>query len=383
MSRFMRSGTLVLIIAVFAIGIGLGSWLNTAQPAQGDDVTDPQSDLLARMYETTAPSTVSITVEVPADSAEDLLPFETPTPNELQPNQLITAYGSGFVYDPQGHIVTNAHVVENAKSILVTFYDGLTFPATIVGLSQDADLAVIKVDDARAVFKPVTMGDSEILKVGERAIAIGSPFGLDGSMTEGIISALNRSLPQSQFRIPYIIQTDAAINPGNSGGPLFNYKGEVIGVNTAIRSQIRQSAGIGFAVPSSIVKLVAGELIENGKIEISYLGITGSSLTSDLNELLGLDINFRGVLVSSVVRGGPAAQAGIQGSTRQEEINGQAVPVGGDIITKVDEHEIRVFEDLLGYLFTKTKPGDSVTLTVFRDGETLEIKATLSPRPVQ
>ncbi|HRE48943.1 MAG TPA: trypsin-like peptidase domain-containing protein [Aggregatilineales bacterium] len=369
------------LIITLITGVFLGSSIAPLR-VQGEDFTDQQSDLLERLYDMVNPGVVAIDVSVPADLAGDLLPFDQ-DPQAIPPGQLITAQGAGFVYDSAGHLVTNAHVVENAKQIFVTFADGMTFAATIVGMSTDADLAVIKVDDPRAKFFPLSIGDSDLLKVGQRAVAMGNPFGLANTMTEGIISALNRSLPQSQFRIPYIIQTDAAINPGNSGGPLLNIKGEVIGVNTAIRSQVRQSAGLGFAVPARIVKQIADALIQNGKIAISYLGITGSTLTTDLNELIGLDINFRGVLVSSIMRGGPADQAGLRGSTRTTVVDGQDVPIGGDIITKVNEQEIRVFEDLLGYLFTRTKPGDKVTLTIHRNGETIQLEATLSARPNQ
>ncbi|PJF31280.1 MAG: hypothetical protein CUN51_05285 [Candidatus Thermofonsia Clade 1 bacterium] len=384
MLRLSRAVFSALILMAMIFGMVLGSLLS-APPArvQGQDFTDDETMLLQRIYAQVNPSVVALEVRVPANaSLRSIMPFIDPS-LPVEPRFRI-AQGSGFLYDRNGHIVTNNHVVESADRVTVIFADGLRLPATIVGTAPDADIAVVRVDPAQISYlDPLPLADSDQVRVGERAIAIGNPFGLNNTMTHGIVSAVGRSLRQQQFSIPQIIQTDAAINPGNSGGPLFNNRGEVIGVNTAIRSNVEQSAGIGFAVPSNIVRLMADQLIANGRVEHSYLGITGTTLTSNIAEALGLDMRTTGVLVSSVVTGGPAAAAGLRGATRELSIDGEPVPVGGDIITEIDGMKIRVFEDLLGYLFTRTKPGDEVTLTILRNGETLKVTVRLAPRPTQ
>ncbi|PJF36685.1 MAG: hypothetical protein CUN49_04110 [Candidatus Thermofonsia Clade 1 bacterium] len=382
MIRLSRAGLSALILSALLFGVVLGNLLS-APPArvQGQDLLDEETALLQRIYAQVNPSVVALEVRVPANvSLSSIMPFIDPS-LPVEPRYRI-AQGSGFLYDRNGHIVTNNHVVESADRVTVIFSDGLRLPAKIVGTAPDADIAVVKVDPAQiSDLEPLPLADSDQVRVGERAIAIGNPFGLNNTMTQGIVSAVGRSLRQQQFSIPQIIQTDAAINPGNSGGPLFNYRGEVIGVNTAIRSNVEQSAGIGFAVPSNIVRLMADQLIQNGRVEHSYLGITGTTLTSNIAEALGLDMRTTGVLVNSVVTGGPAARAGIRGATREISVDGEIVPVGGDIITEIDGMKIRVFEDLLGYLFTRTKPGDAVTLTILRNGERLQVTVRLMARP--
>lgn len=384
MLRLSRAAFSALIVIALLCGVLLGSLLS-APPVrvQGQDFVDDETALLQRIYAQVNPSVVALEVRVPANtSLSSIMPFIDPS-LPVEPRFRI-AQGSGFLYDRNGHIVTNNHVVEMADRITVIFADGLRLPATIVGRAPDADIAVVRVNPAQIRdLQPLPLADSDKVRVGERAIAIGNPFGLNNTMTHGIVSAVGRSLRQQQFSIPQIIQTDAAINPGNSGGPLFNNRGEVIGVNTAIRSNVEQSAGIGFAVPSNIVRLMADQLIANGKVEHSYLGITGTTLTSNIAEALGLDMRTTGVLVSSVVTGGPAAAAGIRGATRELSVDGEPVPVGGDIIVAIDGMKIKVFEDLLGYLFTRTKPGDEVTLTVLRNGETIQVTVRLAPRPAQ
>jgi S1-C subfamily serine protease len=375
-----RFGITALLLAALCLGILIGAGL---APSRVYGETAPALSLID-LYKATNPSVVSITVYVPANLVdENYLPYIDPQFGGNSDEQLLrTAAGSGFVYDTKGHIVTNNHVIENAQRLMVEFSDGLIFPATIVGTSEDSDLAVIRVDDPRAQLSPLALADSSLLEVGQEVVAIGNPFNLQGTMTEGIISALGRSLPQSQYRIPDIIQTDAAINPGNSGGPLLNLQGQVIGVNTAIRSSVQQSAGIGFAVPANLVRLVADALITNGKVQYSYLGISGTTLTTEINEQLGLDINFRGVIISSVVAGGPADLAGIVGANeRTSSPNNTSVPAGGDILTAINGKPIRVFEDLIGYLITQTKPGDQVVLSVYRNGQLVEITVTVTQRP--
>lgn len=294
--------------------------------------------------------------------------------------RLQSGEGSGFVYDEAGHIVTNNHVVAAGGPILVTFADGSEKEARLVGRDPDSDLAVIKVEAAPGELTAVSLADSETLQVGQIVIAIGNPFGLEGSMTTGIISGLGRLLPSAvgpngaAYNIPDVIQTDAAINPGNSGGPLLDLNGNVIGVNSAIESPVRASSGIGYAVPSNIVSVVVPQLIENGAVAHPWLGIAGSSLTAGIAQELGLDVNQRGVLVASVVEGGPAAAAGLIGV---DPNSGR----GGDIITAIDGRPVEEFDELLGYIVQHTRVGQAVNLDVLRNGQQQTVPLTLQARP--
>jgi S1-C subfamily serine protease len=380
MLRKHRLAQTLLLVVVLVVGIFLGSALTASTTrVQGQTFVDEAEEMLQRVYREVNPSVVSIIVRIPANAALDdrLFPFEDPQPQQ----GTRVAQGSGFVYDDQGHVVTNAHVVDQAQQISVVFAGGLSLPGTIVGTAPDSDLAVVKYDQTKVAVGPLKLADSDEVIVGSRAIAIGNPFGLPGTMTQGIVSGVNRLLPQDRFNIPEIIQTDAAINPGNSGGPLLNNKGEVIGVNTAIRSRVGQSSGIGFAIASNTVKLIADQLIANKRVEHSYLGITGASLTSDINELMGLDPTFQGVLVGTVENNGPASRAGLRPSNDQRSLNGETFAVGGDIIVAIDDQPVKVFEDLLSYLFNNTQPGQTVRLTVYRNGEKVDLSVTLVPRP--
>ena len=281
--------------------------------------------------------------------------------------------GSGFVYDAQGHIVTNNHVVEGGGQIVVSFADGRSMPAQLVGTDPDSDLAIIRVDVPASELSPITLADSDQLKVGQMVIAIGNPFGLSGTMTTGIISSLDRELNGSQYIIPDVIQTDAAINPGNSGGPLLDLQGRVIGVNSAIRSASNSSSGIGFAVPANIVQAVAPQLIGSGSVAHPWLGISGGSLTPNGADQLGLSAGTSGVIVSTVSPGGPAATAGLRG--------GNAQGLGGDIITAVNNHPVTGIEDLVGYLVQHTVVGETINLQIIRDGNNLSLPLTLGARP--
>ncbi len=284
--------------------------------------------------------------------------------------------GSGFLFDSNGHIVTNNHVVAGGREIVVVFDDGRRLPATVVGTDPSSDLAVIQVDAGQiSDITPVTLADSDALKVGQIVVAIGSPFGKGGSMTTGIISALDRLFPGAvgpdgtSFQIPDIIQTDAAINPGNSGGPLLNLRGEVIGVNTAIESPVRGSSGIGYAVPSNIVNNIVPQIIANGRVETPWLGISGGLLTAEAAAALNLPANQTGILINEVITGGPAAAAGLRGGSNP------------DIITGVDGREIMAFDDLLGYLVQQTVVGQTIELEILRDGQPQTVSVTLSARP--
>lgn len=287
------------------------------------------------------------------------------------------------MYDAAGHIVTNAHVVQGTDQVEVTFADGVTMHASIVGIDVDADLAVIKAQGDTSKYAPVSLANSDALQVGDRAIAIGNPFENAGTMTQGIVSGLHRPVQglNQNYTIPDAIQTDAAINPGNSGGPLLNDQGQVIGVNEQIASDVRQSSGVSFSIPSNLVKLVADALIKDGKIEHTYLGIGGGSLTLDVNEALKIAANTQGAFVTQVQPGSPAAQAGLRAGTQTAIIQGQQVVIGGDIIVAVDKQPVHQFEDLTAYLFTKTHVGQVVTLTIIRGGKQMDVQVTLAARP--
>lgn len=348
-----------------------------------------------QVYEAVNPSVVNIQViqEISNTSSQG---FTIPGFPELQNPQTTPSVveGSGFVYDTNGHIVTNNHVIENASNIVVTYSDGSQASAKLVGTDPGADLAVIQVEGDFSKLKPLSLADFSTVKVGEIAVAIGNPFGLQGSMSTGIVSGLGRMLEtngaqnQSQFQsntpnfsIPDMIQTDTAINPGNSGGPLLNLAGEVIGVNTAIATTSGTNSGVGYAIPSSIVKAIADQLIENGKVDHAWLGIAGQDLTSNLATAMKLDAGQRGVLINEVVQGGPADKAGLKGSSTTVTIYGIDVSVGGDVITAVDKVEVKNFDDLLSYIFLHTQSGQKVELTILRDGKPMTVTVTLASRP--
>ncbi|OQX64697.1 MAG: hypothetical protein B5M55_05625 [Desulfococcus sp. 4484_242] len=295
---------------------------------------------------------------------------------EIIPQQ---GQGSGFVIDNRGYILTNNHVVANAQKITVTMADGRKIRASLVGRDPGSDLAVIRISP-REVNGVARLGDSETVRPGQKAIAIGNPFGLTHTLTTGIVSALGRSIrTEGGGHMDNLIQTDAAINPGNSGGPLLNSNGDVIGVNTAIFSLSGGYQGIGFAIPINLAKEVATELITGGKVARPWLGITGLSITRDLAEHLGLDA-AEGVLVVQVVRGGPADQAGLRGGDRDVMIDGVRLRIGGDIITAVDEKAISDMQQLAGRI-SRMQVGDTLTLHIVREGRRREIQVLLAERP--
>ncbi|MBX3048456.1 MAG: trypsin-like peptidase domain-containing protein [Anaerolineales bacterium] len=318
-----------------------------------------QQEALVSLYQAVSPGVVSIA-----------------TLSDLGSGQ-----GSGFVYDTQGHIVTNYHVIQGASYLEVAFPSGLKAVGRVIGEDRDSDLAVIKVDVDAAELHPLAVGDSDALLVGQSVIAIGNPFGLQGSMSTGIVSSLGRSMESMNqaaeggvYSAGDLIQTDAAINPGNSGGPLLNLQGEVVGINRAIRTYSSTqdgsalNSGIGFAISSSIVKRVVPSLISQGHFDYPYLGISSnSSLTLAEAEQLGIN-RTDGSLIARVTPGGPAAEAGVQ---------------AGDFIIAIDGLSIKSFDDLISYLFRQKSPGETVTLTVLRSGAELEIDLVLGSRPRQ
>ena len=297
----------------------------------------------------------------------------------------VSAQGSGFVWDTQGHIVTNNHVVENAYNITVTFSDGTTTTAEVVGTDAQSDLAVIKVNPEGLTLHPIALGDSHNVKVGDLVIAIGNPYGLAGSMTQGIVSALSRSLTvdsanpfsSSAYTIPDIIQTDAAVNPGNSGGVLVNTSGKVIGVTSAIQSTTNANAGIAFAIPSHIVERIVPVLIKDGRYKHPSLGLSGITLTANYATEMGLDANTHGVLITDITPGGAADLAGLKETTQQYTRYNRGVIIFGDVITAIDGNPVRTYEDLISYIFNKTEVGQRVELTILRDGKEMTVTATL------
>ena len=290
--------------------------------------------------------------------------------------------GSGWVYDSDGHIITNNHVVEDATSIQVTFQTGNILEAELIGRDPYSDMAVIKVEAPQGLLHPLEVGISSELLVGETAIAIGNPFGLANTMTVGVISAIGRQMDATGgYVIVDVIQTDAAINPGNSGGPLLNLQGEVIGMNTAIISRSADFSGIGFAIPSDTVTREVNSLIEDGEYEHPWLGISGYNLFPDMAEAMGLDRDTHGTLVAAVIEDGPADDTGIQGSSDTAVINGVPFDIGGDIIIGVEGLTLDSFYELQVYLTRNTKPGDTVKLTIIRDGDVMDVDFTLGRRP--
>ncbi len=366
---------------------------------------DAEDDILTRLYRERSPAVVSIDVlgndpnaqsfglpEEPEASPDDEpQPSGGPSvaPEPLPDDYNFGAQGSGFLIDGAGHIVTNNHVVENATLIQVAFTNGVVAEAEVVGTDADSDLAVLKVNELPPGVQPLPLGNSREVQVGQRAIAIGNPFGLETSFTVGVVSARGRTLRAREdvnagYSIADIIQTDAAINPGNSGGPLFNSRGEVIGVNTAIASGSGSFEGVGYAVPSNTVAKVSQALIETGNYEHPYLGVQMSrgAVTTLVARKLNLPVT-QGVFVSGVSENGPAAAAGLRGSEPEIEINADLYPdpAKSDIILRINGELVRTSTDLIDYLATETTVGQTITLSVLRDGKEQDLQVTVGARP--
>jgi S1-C subfamily serine protease len=325
------------------------------------------------------------------------------TSTKSNPNQIIiqngvpttgrsTALGSGFVYDSQGHIVTNYHVIDGATRADITFTDGNTYPAKVVAKDPNGDIAVLQItsDFSEENVKPLPLANSSAVRPGEQIIAIGNPFGLSGTITTGIVSAKERLLPNPDtgFSIPDMIQTDAAVNPGNSGGPLLNTQGQVIGMNTAIFSRTGSYSGVGFAIPSNTIAKEVPLLIKNGSYSHPWLGISGGKITPDLIRAMGLPTNYKGVLVGSVQPNSPADMAGLKGLTQGDSFRltqGDSVNAPpsqpGDIITAVDGHPVRQIDDIINYIESQKNVADNIKLTVNRNGQILDLTVTLQARP--
>ena len=339
----------------------------TAQQNQGGSLPSQQSGFdIPDLYERVRPSVVQIT-SVSASSS----------------GGTSEGLGSGVIIDDQGHILTNNHVIEGATQLTVTLFDQTTADATVVGTDPGDDLAVLKADFPDDVdLTPAELGDSKAIRIGERVIAIGNPFGLEGTVTEGIVSGLDRTLAEQQNRpLRELIQTDAAINPGNSGGPLVNLQGKVIGINTALENPTGGNVfvGIGYAVPINIAKQFLPQMLDGQTVVHTRLGVAGQTVTPQLAKDVGLSVN-QGVYVIQVEPGSAADDAGIQGAVASNADVPAQLPSGGDVITGVDDTDVSDFNSLVDDLDTK-QPGDEVTLHILRDGNKMDIKVTLGAWP--
>jgi S1-C subfamily serine protease len=288
--------------------------------------------------------------------------------------------GSGSIIDTKGHILTNHHVVADAQKLEVTLADGSKWPAKLIGSDPDNDLAVIKIDAPKEKLKVISMGDSKNLRIGQKVLAIGNPFGLQRTLTTGIISSLGRTIrSEVGTLIEDVIQTDAAINPGNSGGPLLNSDGEIVGINSAIISPSGGSVGIGFAIPVNTAKRVVPQLLSKGYVTYPWIGATIQSLIPEIAKYGKLKVE-RGAMIAEVVKGGPADKAGLKGGNQKIQVGNMIVILGGDIVVKADQKEVKTNDELIHYIRDK-KPGNTILLKVYRKGDFLDVKVTLGERP--
>jgi S1-C subfamily serine protease len=364
---------------VAAAGIGAGGAATYAALSPADtrtvvrQVTVEDSEPAAsasplsvnQIYRRAYKSVVEITVTAEASES----PFGAPRAQ---------GQGSGFVYDRQGHVVTNQHVVQGASSVSVRLWNGQTYDAEVVGSDASTDLAVLDVDAPASVLTPLRLGDSSEVKVGDAVVAIGSPFGLEQTVTSGIVSALHRQMTApNDFSINDSIQTDAAINHGNSGGPLLNSSGRVIGVNAQIESESGGNDGVGFAIPSNTVRSIVSQLVETGEVEHAYLGVGVQAIPASVADELGL---VEGVALTEVRRDTPAARAGLRAASGSRLVDGQSYPTGGDVVTALDGKEITSAEELQSVI-DASKPGDTVSITFVRDGDSRTVPVQLASRP--
>jgi putative serine protease PepD len=381
------------LLAAGAIGAGIAFGIGTAVGLGSSDTTVVQQQVSpgaqTAQAEGTAPP-ATFTSEGENLSIEEIYKRAAPGVVEIRATSqgndggfggIQEALGSGFVIDKAGHIVTNYHVVEGATELSVSFSGEEPVPATVVGSDPSTDIAVIKVDVPASALSPLVLGDSDAVTVGDAVVAIGNPFGLDRTITAGIVSAVQRNITApNNFQIDHVIQTDAAINHGNSGGPLLNSRGEVIGVNAQIQGgSVDGNIGIGFAIPVNTVKAIASQLIESGKVEHPYLGVTLQEITQDLAQNFRLPVD-QGVLIGSVQPDTPAEDAGLEGGDTPVTLNGENYTLGGDIIVKVDGQAVTTVDDVREAILAK-KPGDTITLEINRDGQTMTVSVELGRQP--
>ncbi len=351
------------------------------QPAPVKGLTHEQivaahDAVMSDLYDATVPSVVGLRVLKTIIVGGNMPPG---VPNDF----FSRAAGSGFVWDDEGHIVTNRHVVIEAERIIVMFSDGVQADAELVGDDPDSDLAVIKIMDDAMRPPPIALGDSDSIRPGQLAVAIGDPFSRGFSMTSGIVSAVGRTISptDSNFSVPRVVQHDAATNPGNSGGPLLNRNGEVIGINTQIISETGAFSGVGLAVPINLAKMVAPALIADGHYEYPYIGIRGATVRPDIAVAMDMPAETRGALVIAVGSDTAASRGGLRASDRLTVINGAEAPVGGDIIIAIDGTPMRGMDDVIAYVVEHTQPGDTVEFTVLRDGAEVAVTITMGKRP--
>ncbi len=385
----LHRSKLKIVLSIIFVFTAMNALLTSQYPVMAQQQQQQNSTVVDLVSANDSLSLNSIFKEV--ENSVVQITRKVPPSNILSPSpesENASTLGSGFVYDNKGRIITNNHVVGDAKIVDITLVDGNRYTANVTGTDIFSDIAVIEIvenltelSSLPAPLKPLIIGNSSELEVGEQVIAIGNPFGLAGTMTTGIISNAERLLPIGGlgFSIPNAIQTDALINPGNSGGPLLNMKGQVIGMNTAtFMSDTSGFSGIGLAIPSNAITRIVPALIEKGNYTHPWLGLTAATLTSDLAESVeGLERNFKGVLVDSIVKDGPADKAGVNGSITDQ----YGERHGGDIITAVDEHNVIQMEDFISYLEEQKKVGDKITLTIYRNGQFLDLEMTLQERP--
>jgi S1-C subfamily serine protease len=355
------------VVAVLTAVDSGGTTTVVRQVAVGDSASEASSAPLSvnGIYRRAYRSVVELTVTSQSGSG-----FGVP--------QTQQGLGSGFVLDRQGRIVTNQHVVDGAETVSVRFWNGASYTGRVLGSDASTDLAVIDVDAPASLLSPLALGDSSAVQVGDGVVAIGSPFGLEETVTSGIVSALHRQMTSpNQFTINDSIQTDAAINHGNSGGPLLNTSGEVIGVNAQIQSDSGGSDGVGFSIPSNTVKSIAAQLIADGKAEHAYLGVGVGSIPESVAQRLGI---AAGVAITEVRAGTPAASSRLRPSTGERTVDGQTYPTGGDVVTEIDGKAVSSSAELQSAIDAH-RPGDTITLTVNRDGDTRTLRVQLGTRP--
>ncbi len=382
----LLGGVVVAVIGLIAIAAGLVKSDGGTTTTVSAPVTAPvdakeaagSGNIVNQIYRADGDGVAFIESEIESQEPESFSPFGEP-----QPEGGGNATGSGFVIDDEGHVITNNHVIEGASSVRVKLGDSETsYDAKVVGTDPGTDIALLEVDAPAKEFHPLTLGSSADLEVGDPVVAIGNPFGLDRTVTSGIVSALQRDIQAPNgFSISHVIQTDAAINPGNSGGPLINAEGAVIGINAQIATGGggNGNVGIGFAIPIDTLRDNLEQLKETGEVEHAFIGISGGSVTPELAKALNLPVT-EGVIVQTVAKDGPADKAGLEAGNTSATIDGEEVRLGGDIITKVDGEKIESMDEMIE-LVQESKPGDELKLTILRDGQEKTADVTLGTQP--